>query len=102
MVGCTRGGDSTSTGNNDAELPPPDTKRWIARRKAAVVSAVSSGAIGREEARRRYQLSEEEFLAWEQAIQSYGVPGLRSTRVQIYKHTPRPKGAQYPASELKA
>jgi Protein of unknown function (DUF1153) len=97
MDGWITGENSTFTD----ELPPPDTKRWIARRKAAVVSAVSSGAIGREEARRRYQLSEEEFLTWERAIQSYGVPGLRSTRVQIY-NPQRLKRAQYRASELKA
>jgi Protein of unknown function (DUF1153) len=91
MDGCTKGEASTFTDNAADELPPPDTKRWIARRKAAVVSAVSSGAIGRDEARRRYQLSEEEFLTWERAIQSYGIPGLRSTRVQIYKHCQRLK-----------
>ena len=102
MDGCISGGAPTSTDNADVELPPPDTKRWIARRKAAVVSAVSSGAIGREEARRRYELSEEEFLAWEHAIRSYGIPGLRSTRVQIYKHPQRLRRAQYPASGLKA
>jgi len=44
------------------DLPPPGTKRWIARRKAAVVAAVRSGAIGLEEACRRYELSEEEFI----------------------------------------
>ena len=27
------------------ELPPPDTKRWVARRKAAVVEAVRMGQI---------------------------------------------------------
>ena len=26
-------------------LPPPDTKRWVARRKAMIVNAVHSGAI---------------------------------------------------------
>jgi hypothetical protein len=91
MDACTKGEASTVTDNAADELPPSDTKRWIARRKAAVVSAVSSGAIGREEARRRYQLSEEEFLTWERAIQSYGIPGLRSTRVQIYKQCQRLK-----------
>jgi hypothetical protein len=97
MDACTKREDSTFTDNADDELPPPDTKRWIARRKAAVVLAVNSGAIAREEARRRYQLSEEEFLAWEQAIQSYGLPGLRSTRVQIYRHPPRLRQTQYRA-----
>jgi hypothetical protein len=46
-----------------ADLPPTETQRWSARRKAAVVSAVRDGRISLEEARRRYQLSAEEFLA---------------------------------------
>jgi hypothetical protein len=66
-------------------LPPADTKRWVARRKAAVVTAVRSGAISIEEACRRYRLSEEEFLAWERRIKADGVPGLRITRLQIYR-----------------
>ena len=66
-------------------LPPSDTKRWIARRKAAVVTAVRSGAISLDEACRRYNLSEEEFLAWERGIEVHGVAGLRITRLQIYR-----------------
>src|SRR5215467_9408291 len=46
-------------------LPPPNTRRWVIRRKAAVVGAVRSGAISLQDACRRYQLSEEEFLSWE-------------------------------------
>ena len=45
------------------ELPSPKTRRWVARRKAAVVAAVSSGIITLEEACRRYQMSEREFFA---------------------------------------
>jgi Protein of unknown function (DUF1153) len=41
----------------NAELPPPDTKRWVVRRKAAVVAAVRAGVITVQEACRRYQLS---------------------------------------------
>ena len=70
------------------ELPPPDTKRWVARRKAVVVDAVRSGAISLEEACRRYELSVEEFLCWQRAIESHGVAGLRVTRLQIYRDTP--------------
>jgi hypothetical protein len=70
------------------ELPPPDTKRWVARRKAVVVDAVRSGAISLEEACRRYELSVEEFLGWQRAIESHGVAGLRVTRLQIYRDTP--------------
>jgi hypothetical protein len=70
------------------DLPPPGTKRWVARRKAAVVAAVRSGAIGLEEACRRFELSEEEFHAWEQGIENHGVAGLRITRLQIYRDAP--------------
>ena len=66
-------------------LPPSDTQRWVARRKAAVVAAVRSGSISIEEACRRYHLSEEEFLAWERKIEAHGVAGLRITRLQIYR-----------------
>lgn len=74
-----------------AELPPPDTKRWVVRRKAIVVDAVRNGKISLEEACGRYNLSVEEFQAWEQAIDSHGVPGLRVTRLQIYRNPPRPR-----------
>jgi hypothetical protein len=77
-----------------ADLPPPNTKRWIARRKAAVVNGVRCGAIGLEEACHRYELSEEEFLAWERGMENYGVPGLRITRLQIYQNPPRPRQAK--------
>lgn len=54
------------------DLPPPDTKRWVARRKAVVVNAVRSGAISLEEVCRRYELSVEEFLAWQRDRHSRG------------------------------
>ena len=66
-------------------LPPPNTKRWVIRRKAAVVAAVRSGEISLEEACRCYQLSEEEFLSWERAFEIHGLAGLRVTRIQQYR-----------------
>jgi hypothetical protein len=69
-------------------LPPPDTKRWGVRRKAAVVAAVRGGGITMEEACLYYHLSEEEFLSWERAFEKHGLAGLRTTRVQQYR-TPR-------------
>ena len=60
-------------------LPSPNTKRWVARRKAAVVAAVSSGTITLEEACRRYQMSEEEFFAWQRAFETFGLLGLRAS-----------------------
>ena len=74
-----------------ASLPPPNTKRWVVRRKAAVIAAVRSGAITIEEACRVYQLSEEELLSWERAFEVHGLPGLRATRVQQYRRTRRPR-----------
>ena len=76
-------------------LPPPITKRWVARRKAAVVAAVRSGGITIEEACRCYQLSEEEFLSWERAFETHGLAGLRATRIQQYRaaRPARPRSA---------
>ncbi len=70
------------------ELPPADTKRWVVRRKAVVVSAVRNGIISLEDACRRYRISLEEFVAWQRAIDRHGVPGLRVTRIQIYRDAP--------------
>jgi hypothetical protein len=66
-------------------LPPPDTKRWVIRRKAEVVAAVRAGVISIEEACRRYTLSIEEFLSWQRLVDSHGLPGLRVTRLQEYR-----------------
>lgn len=67
------------------ELPPPDTKRWVIRRKAVVVAAVRSGVLTLEEACSRYKLSIEEFLSWQRLIDSHGLAGLRVTRLQDYR-----------------
>ena len=46
-----------------ADLPPPDTRRWVASRKLAVVLGVAHGLISRAEALRIYGLSDEELDA---------------------------------------
>ncbi|MEX2649224.1 MAG: DUF1153 domain-containing protein [Alphaproteobacteria bacterium] len=66
-------------------LPSPNTKRWVARRKAAVVAAVANGVLTLEEACRRYMLSAEEFASWQRAIEAHGLRGLRTTRIQEYR-----------------
>jgi transposase-like protein len=73
------------------ELPPANTKRWVVRRKAAVVAAVQAGKITLEEACRRYQLTEEEFRAWQRAYDAHGLPGLRATRLPQYRAPPSPR-----------
>lgn len=70
-----------------ADLPPPDTKRWVIRRKAEVVAGVRSGLISLEEACARYKLSVEEFLSWQRLIDRHGLRGLRATRLQDYRPT---------------
>jgi hypothetical protein len=66
-------------------LPPPETKRWVVRRKAEVVAAVRGGLITLEEACTRYTLSVEEFLSWQRLIERHGLAGLRTTRIQDYR-----------------
>lgn len=70
--------------NTVTDLPPADTKRWVARRKAAVLAAINAGVLTRAEACARYHISEVELRLWERAVHFAGVPGLRVTRVQIY------------------
>jgi hypothetical protein len=88
------GGDAADAASGMSELPSPDTKRWVVRRKAVVVQAVRSGMISLQEACRRYNLSVEEFLAWQRAIERHGIPGLRVTRLQIYRDTDEPRSAK--------
>jgi hypothetical protein len=75
----------------DFDLPPPSTRRWVPRRKAAVILAIRNKAITVWDACERYGLSAEELAKWERDLGQYGVPGLRSTRVQIYRETSKPK-----------
>jgi hypothetical protein len=48
--------------------PPPPVTRWTSRRKAAVVAAVHSGEITLVAACGWYELSIEEFRAWESKL----------------------------------
>jgi len=70
------------------DLPPPDTRRWVCRKKAQVVAAVRGGLLSLEEACSRYGLTVEEFLSWQRSIKDYGLAGLRSTRLQKYRGRP--------------
>lgn len=66
-------------------LPSPDTRRWVIRRKAEVLAAINGGLLSMAEACQRYHLSPEELELWQQAIDRAGVPGLRVTRIQLYR-----------------
>jgi hypothetical protein len=65
-----------------ADLPAPDTRRWVASRKAVVVKAVIYGLITQGEALERYALSEEEFALWCVAVERHGDQGLKVTAIQ--------------------
>jgi hypothetical protein len=68
------------------DLPSP-TQRWTVARKTTVISAVRGGWVPIEEVCELYSISVDEFLAWERDVDRYGVPGLRTTRTQIYRDT---------------
>jgi hypothetical protein len=72
-------------GKSDLVLPSADTKRWSSRRKAAVVVAMRTGAITREEACVRYLLSYEELASWEAAFDRNGIPGLRVSSLRVHR-----------------
>ena len=67
------------------DLPPPDTVRWVIRRKAELVAAIRGGLLTIEDACKRYQLSEEELESWAASLDRFGLRGLRSTRLQQYR-----------------
>ncbi|MCY1125399.1 DUF1153 domain-containing protein [Frigidibacter sp. RF13] len=68
-----------------ADLPPPETRRWVASRKARVVRAVQHGLLPLKEALERYALSEEEFDLWRAAVEQYGEKALKVTALQKYR-----------------
>ncbi|NYS25114.1 DUF1153 domain-containing protein [Rhodobacteraceae bacterium 2376] len=68
-----------------ADLPPPDTRRWVASRKITVVQAVAAGLIEREEALELYALSDEEFDCWCQAAAEHGAEALKVTQLQRFR-----------------
>jgi hypothetical protein len=68
-----------------ADLPAPDTKRWVIRRKAEVIAAVRGGLLSLNDACKRYNLSIDEFLIWRCQIERHGLPGLRTTKIQNYR-----------------
>lgn len=68
-----------------ADLPPAETRRWVASRKMIVVKAVQHGLLTESEALERYQLSEEEFSLWRAAVERHGETALKVTTLQKYR-----------------
>ena len=76
------------------DLPSPDTKRWVVRRKAEVVAAVNGGLLTIDEVLERYSLSLEEFASWQRAVDRSGThlhaSDLRRDRDQVIDLQPHP------------
>ncbi|MFS0847954.1 DUF1153 domain-containing protein [Novosphingobium panipatense] len=77
---------------SDENLPPPNTSRWVVRRKAEVVAAVNGGLLSIAEACERYGLTLEEFASWQRSVEREGMAGLRATRVQHYRQVHERRG----------
>lgn len=75
--------DGTILSRND--LPPANTRRWVASRKAAVVKGVAFDLISLEEALETYGLSEEEFGEWRTAVETHGEAALKATQLKKYR-----------------
>ena len=68
-----------------ADLPAPDTGRWVASRKARLLLAIAAGLVSRDYAKETYGLSEEELQSWERLAAEHGAGALRATTIQKYR-----------------
>ena len=68
-----------------ADLPPPQTRRWVASRKVKIVTAVEAGLLDTEEACKIYDLSEEELSGWRELTRTHGPRALKVTSTQKYR-----------------
>lgn len=68
-----------------SDLPPVNTTRWVASRKAAVVKGVAAGLLTGKEACQLYDLSEEELESWASAVKCFGIRALKATRIKEYR-----------------
>jgi len=74
-------------------LPPPDTKRWVIRRKESVVYAVQVKIMSLDDTCERFGISSEKCESWQRFIQRHGIGGLRVTRLWKYRSNPEDKNS---------
>ena len=65
-----------------SNLPESRHVRWVVRRKAEIVLAISGGLLTLDDACARYHISPEEIMAWQLCYASYGLPGLRAAKAR--------------------
>lgn len=73
-------------------LPPFDTVRWTAARKAAIVQAIAKGRIDAIDALRNYSMSAEELGLWQCAHHERGAEGLKVTKIVEHRRSDRAEG----------
>ena len=76
---------SDGTVMTQADIPPVETTRWVASRKAAVVRGITAGLISQEDALERWSLSDAELEEWLGAVKTHGEVALKATLVQRYR-----------------
>ena len=81
-----------------ADLPPQGATRWVPRRKAEIVAAVSGGLLSLTEACQRYRISHEEFHEWARAYAQSGLAGLRTRRKRTAAPAPADAQSSYDGS----
>ena len=65
-------------------LPQPGA-RWVTSRKMMILDAVAAQVVTLDEILSYYpDLSRAEFAEWQDRLERHGIPGLRTTRTQVY------------------
>ncbi|MBP9694113.1 MAG: DUF1153 domain-containing protein [Alphaproteobacteria bacterium] len=67
------------------DLPPANTKRWVSSRKAQIVAAINGDLISVDEACKKYALSPEELISWQEALKHQGLAGLKVTKSRNHR-----------------
>jgi hypothetical protein len=60
-----------------SQLPATHHIRWVARRKAEIVLAISGGLLTLDVACERYHISSQELMDWQFNYAAHGILGLR-------------------------
>lgn len=76
------------------DLPPPETRRWVTRRKAEVIAAVRGGLITMDDACKKWSLTEEELASWQRLFDRGGLKDLRATKIRDIRADERRHAAQ--------
>lgn len=63
--------------------PPFPVRRWVPHRKAELIAAVRGGSLSLDAACKQYDLTVEEFLAWQHGIDLFGMAGLRVYKPRV-------------------